>query len=345
MLNGLDICAGSGIGSWAFWRSGFARTVCYIENDPYCQRVLQARMADGSLPDAPIWDDLKTFDGRPWRGCVDFVFGGIPCQPYSLAGKRQGAADERDLWPALRRVLGEVEPGLVFLEQVPGFLVHSGGMGRVLGELAKIGYDTVWDCVPACAVGAPHRRDRVWILAYPGSTGRQQVTGVAHGDESANERGASPEMHEFTGIREGRPSGNVAYPNNAGNRTSTRDTDIDWKTDDAGWNGFTLPWSGGCREDVAYPFGTRLEGRSGLGSHTCEEQSAAERDGDTIPDTNQSGRSGRSWQFRTPRRGELADGGQWAVEPDVGRSIDGLALGLDLLRKLDFSTTGVYYGS
>ncbi len=72
MLNALDICAGSGIGSWAFERIGFARTVCYVERDPYCQRLLRARMCSGDITDAPIWDDLKTFDGRPWRGCVDF---------------------------------------------------------------------------------------------------------------------------------------------------------------------------------------------------------------------------------------------------------------------------------
>jgi len=86
MLNGLDFCAGSGIGSAAFEACGFARTLVYIERDAYCQRVLQERMRSGDLAPGFLWDDAKTFDGRPWRGIIDFVFGGIPCQPYSCAG-------------------------------------------------------------------------------------------------------------------------------------------------------------------------------------------------------------------------------------------------------------------
>lgn len=165
MLNGLDICAGSGIGSLAFERAGLSRTVCYIERDPYCQSVLQQRQRDGWLSPAVIWDDLRTFDGRPWRGCVDFIFGGIPCQPYSLAGKQRGAADERDLWPDTRRIIREVGPRLVLIENVPGLLVR--GLGRILGELAEDGYDAEWATVSAADVGAWHLRKRVWLVAYP----------------------------------------------------------------------------------------------------------------------------------------------------------------------------------
>lgn len=168
MLYGLDICAGSGIGSAAFEAIGFCRTVCYVERDAYCQRLLRQRMQDGWLCSAPIWDDLRTFDGRPWHGLVDFVFGGIPCQPHSLAGKRAGGADERDLWPDFWRVVREVGPRVVLVENVPGLLSSDGGrfMGRILGDLASGGYDAEWDCIPAAAVGAHHRRDRVWVVAY-----------------------------------------------------------------------------------------------------------------------------------------------------------------------------------
>lgn len=164
MLNGLDICAGSGIGSLAFERAGLSRTVCYIERDEYCQRIIQQRQRDGWLSPAPIWDDLRTFDGRPWRGCVDFIFGGIPCQPYSVAGKQRGAADERDLWPDTRRIIREVGPRLVLLENVPGLLVR--GIGRILGELSEDGFDAEWATVSAADVGAWHLRKRVWIVAY-----------------------------------------------------------------------------------------------------------------------------------------------------------------------------------
>ena len=202
-LNAIDICAGSGIGSWAFERIGFARTVCYVEYDPYCQRLLQARMRSGDLAPAPIWDDLKTFDGRPWRGCVDFVFGGVPCQSYSCAGKQLGADDPRDLWPDFRRVLGEIRPGLMLLENVAGFASHRDGLRRVLGDLAEDGWDAVWTIVSAADAGAPHLRKRVWILAYPGSAGRQQITGSAYGDEGPDEGRTSAEVYQLAGFSRG----------------------------------------------------------------------------------------------------------------------------------------------
>ena len=166
MLNGLDICAGSGIGSLAFERAGLSRTVCYIERDEYCQRIIQQRQQDGWLSLAPIWDDLRTFDGRPWRGRVDFIFGGIPCQPYSLAGKQRGEADERDLWPATRSLIRTVGPRYVLLENVPGLLSGSGGLGRILRDLSEDGFDAEWATISAANVGAWHLRKRVWIVAY-----------------------------------------------------------------------------------------------------------------------------------------------------------------------------------
>ena len=93
-----------------------SRTVCYVEIDDYCQRIIQARIRDGHLDDAPIWDDVKTFDGRPWAGLVDIVTAGFPCQPHSVAGQRKGAADDRNLWPDTLRVVSEVRPRYVLLE-------------------------------------------------------------------------------------------------------------------------------------------------------------------------------------------------------------------------------------
>jgi len=147
------------------------RTVCYVEWDRYCQRVLQARIADGHLDDAPIWDDIKSFDGRPWRGCVDIVSAGFPCQPHSNAGLRRGADDDRNLWPDTLRIIGEVRPRWAILENVPGILVGSDGRppygGVVVGELAEIGYDAEWRVVSAADAGAPHKRARWWLVAYP----------------------------------------------------------------------------------------------------------------------------------------------------------------------------------
>ena len=140
------------------------RTVCYVEWDDYCQRVLQARIADGVLHDAPIWDDVRSFDGRPWRGCVDIVTAGFPCPAFSVAGKQRAGDDPRNMWPDTARIIREVRPRRVLLENVPGLLGSHGYFGQVLGDLAACGYDARWDCVSASTVGANHQRDRLWII-------------------------------------------------------------------------------------------------------------------------------------------------------------------------------------
>jgi len=141
------------------------RAVCYIENDPYCIRVIRQRIADRMLDDAPIWDDVRTFDGRPWAGHVDIVTGGFPCQPWSVAGKHTGELDERNLWPDTIRIIREVRPQWCLLENVPGLLSRS-YIRRVFADLAENGYFARWDCIPAAFVGAPHFRNRLWILAH-----------------------------------------------------------------------------------------------------------------------------------------------------------------------------------
>lgn len=177
MLNGLDICAGSGIGSACFEALGLCRTVCYIEIDDYCQRLLQQRMSDGWINNAPIWDDLKTFDGKPWSGLVDFMFGGIPCQPHSTAGTRKGLEDDRDLWPDYFRVLCDIRPKFALVENVQGLLSSNKRkmFGGILKDLAEAGYDAEWYVISAGSVGAPHKRNRLWLLAYPHSSGRKEV--------------------------------------------------------------------------------------------------------------------------------------------------------------------------
>jgi DNA (cytosine-5)-methyltransferase 1 len=166
-MNELALFAGAGGGILGAHLLGW-RTICAVEKEPYCREVLLRRQRDGVLPLFPIWDDCNTFDGRPWRGLVDVVTAGFPCQPFSFGGKQDAEQDSRDGWPTTIRILGEVKPRFALLENVPGLLSWSHGyFGRILGGLAEIGYDAVWDCLPASAVGAPHRRDRLWVLAYP----------------------------------------------------------------------------------------------------------------------------------------------------------------------------------
>lgn len=140
--------------------------VCgYVEREAYAASVLLARMDDAALEFAPIWcGDIVEFPTEWCAGQVDFISAGFPCQPWSVAGARRGLDDERWLWPAIVRVLKDVRPQWVFLENVPGLL--RGGLGPVLRDLAALGFDVEWTCLRASDVGAPHQRKRVFILAY-----------------------------------------------------------------------------------------------------------------------------------------------------------------------------------
>ena len=155
------------------WLCGF-KTVCYVEIDEYCISVIKKRIAEGYLDDAPIWDDARTFDGKPWHGKVDIVTAGFPCQPFSVAGQRKGSDDSRNMWPDTIRIIREARPRYAFLENVPGLLSAMDNttekpvpyFGVILRDLAEAGYDAVWTVLGADDVGAPHRRKRLWILAY-----------------------------------------------------------------------------------------------------------------------------------------------------------------------------------
>src|SRR5215471_3148095 len=180
-LRGLSLCAGIGgldLGLRLALGDAY-RTVAYVEREAFACAVLVARIEDGSLDPAPLWDDLATFDGRPWRGVVDLVACGFPCQPWSHAGRRRGADDERWLWAEIRRVLCEVRPRLVFLENVPG-LISGGGLELVLADLVADGWERAeWLCLSAAAVGASQQRERAFLLA-DGDLGRRE--GVAQSD-------------------------------------------------------------------------------------------------------------------------------------------------------------------
>lgn len=143
--------------------------VCAVEIEPYCQQVLHARQQDGILPWFPIFADVKEFEGKPWRGIADIVCGGFPCQDISTANRQLGEPDglegERSgLWAEMRRIVGEVRPRYVFVENSPVLALR--GLDRILGDLAEMGYDARWGVFSAADVGARHQRERVWIVAH-----------------------------------------------------------------------------------------------------------------------------------------------------------------------------------
>ena len=165
-MNGLALCAGfGGLERGIESLIPCSRTVCYVEGETYPASVLASKMEAGTIPKAPIWSNVRTFDGKPWSGKVSFISGGFPCQPYSSAGKQLAEKDPRDLWPEFARIIGEVRPNLIFLENVPG--VVKWALPTVLEDLSEMGYDAAWCVVAASDVGAPHRRKRWFLLAHP----------------------------------------------------------------------------------------------------------------------------------------------------------------------------------
>ncbi len=187
-MNELALFAGAGGGILGGKLLGW-RTVCAVEINQYCQRVLMQRQDDGILEPFPIWGDIKTFDGRAWRGEVDVISGGFPCTDISAAGKGAGiTGSESGLWTEMARIICEVRPQHVLVENSP--MLTSRGLGVVLGDLARLGYDARWGVFSAAGVGAPHLRRRIWIRAYANSE-RQLGHGECHGEPIESEQQAS----------------------------------------------------------------------------------------------------------------------------------------------------------
>jgi len=165
----------SGIGGFALAaRWAGIETVAFCEIEDFPRKVLEK-----NFPGVPIHRDIRDLDGREYAG-IDLITGGYPCQPFSVAGKRKGQEDDRHLWPEMRRVITQARPTWVVCENVTGHITL--GLDQVLTELETEGYSARAFVVPACAIGANHRRDRVWIIAH--ATGDRQ---------QGNERGVTPQ--------------------------------------------------------------------------------------------------------------------------------------------------------
>lgn len=198
-LRGISLCAGyGGLDLGLHIAEPRYRTVAFVERESHAAAALVARMEDEALGQAAVWDDLRSFDGRPWRGHVHLVSAGYPCQPFSYAGKRGGDADPRHLWPAVARIVDEARPRWVWCENVEGHL--SLGFPDVVDSLRSLGYSTKAGLFTAREAGARHRRRRLFILAHADSErwrlcagcpdrGGQDQAGVAVGHQGG-ERGA-----------------------------------------------------------------------------------------------------------------------------------------------------------
>jgi len=280
------------------------QTICAVELNDYARSVLLARQDDGCLEPFPVWDDVRTFDGRPWRGAVDVVSGGFPCQDISAANaKASGIAGERSgLWREMARIVGEVRPRYVLVENSP--MLVGRGLGLVLGDLAAMGYDARWGIVGAWNAGAPHKRDRIWILAHAELLARSEPVparceeGVDRGSAGERGQGASPVagcggvLADASGKRCGE-AGELRRDESA---------------------------QRACRG------GETLADANGIGS-------AARVAGS---DDGQEGNSGKPdddcAEGRRPRAGQAVD--WWKTEPSVGRVAHGVADFVDRIRAI-----------
>ena len=307
MLTELSLFSGYGGFSLGLRLAGIqVRTVMYVEWERYPQEILKARIKDGFLDDAPIWGDISTLDGEQFRGLVDLITAGFPCQPHSVAGPKRGADDERNLWPETLRVVSEVGPRYVILENVPGLLSASadGGEpaygGTVVGELASLGYSVHWRTIGADDVGAPHRRKRWWCIAVLDDPtgcqcrvldaediredGRDEHPPTDTGGDVANaseprirgERGASGRGTGAQDVRQGEWPAGPAWPTPTGadeGLADTEDSNDSSSPSPQGWVS-QQPGRGSSDEGLADPNGNavwdvqQLQGQRGTTSST-----------------------------------------------------------------------------
>lgn len=265
----LDLFSGIGGFSLGLERAGM-RTVAFCEIDPFCRRVLAKHW-----PGVPILDDVQTAEFP----AADVICGGFPCQDVSLAGRRAGITGERSgLYRELVRALRVVRPRHAIVENVAALL--GDGLDLVLGDMAESGFDAEWDCVPACAVGAPHERDRIWIVAHAdgehgrAGAGRQDRSQTGDGPDALATSGDAADLASEQVGPAGQPRFNSGVgPTDPDAASQRRGQGRTWRPPDS-FAGIRDE----ARRNAADPYGARLAFRAGLTRDAWEKLTPAERD-------------------------------------------------------------------
>jgi DNA (cytosine-5)-methyltransferase 1 len=318
MLTHLSLFTGiGGIDLAAEW-AGFT-TIGQCEIDPFCRDVLYRR-----FPDVKRWNDVRQITRDEVVGNIGLptlITGGFPCQPHSGAGQRKGSCDSRDLWPEVRRVLSEIKPRWFVGENVAGLRSSEKGQffGNIVRDLVQMGYRVGWGSWEAAHVGAPHHRERVFIMAHAKHDGFVS-TEIATGVESRSSR--CPPWAE--GAEQPAGSGcccggdnNMAHPDNAGSRTPEPCSHRYREEANQGWEGLTFGGACGCGVAMAHSCGEGLQGSEQHRTHQCGNCQGERR-------AHKS----------TPQRNPPQDWGTWEPEPGVGRMAYGIPKRVDRLRSL-----------
>jgi len=300
MLKVLDLFAGIGGFSLGLERTGGFETIGFCEIDKKAQAVLKKHW-----PEVPIYDDVTKLTKDTIDGTVDVITGGFPCQDISLAGKGAGLEGERSgLWWEFHRLIKELQPKWVIAENVSA--LRSRGLDQVLRSLSEIGYDAEWHCIPASAVGAPHRRDRVWIVAYPNSNdgGNRSITKPLEGDTWVELGSSSKRQYEPN------PSEVMAYSNDTRGRTSSHGVNSQWEETQQEWELQSFSGISGCGKAMANPnqLGTQVQTS---GEHPSQPMLRG---------------SGEDWKTTV--------GNFWSIEPNVGRVAHGIPKRVDRIKQL-----------
>jgi DNA (cytosine-5)-methyltransferase 1 len=335
----LDLFSGIGGFSLGLERAGMT-TAAFCEIDAKARLVLKKHW-----PGVPVFEDITKLTKADIHDQIDIIAGGFPCQDISLAGKGAGLAGARSgLWFEFHRLIAEIRPRYAIIENVSA--LRNRGLDAVLRSLAEIGYDAEWHCIPASAVGAPHRRDRVWIIAYAQSNARicdgaytktdaQCPDTYGLGSYRAQEYvDGSAELRDEQDCLIGPVGKNVAYPSGelrdgsgGGAKLTGRDEPANCGQTLAYPSGQRQSETGQLRRDepaqrvaggsavVADCIRARLEGYAGYG----EIGGGKGQDGSTTPTCLRSGEH---------------PGGWWLSEPDVGRVAHGISNRVDRLKQL-----------
>ena len=350
-LKVLDLFSGIGGFSLALESTGHFQTIGFVENDEYCQAVLQHH-----FPEVPILGDIKNVTKETVPTRPDVICGGFPCQPFSVAGDQRAKDDPRHLWPEMLRIIKEQKPTWVVGENVSGLVKL--GLDEILDEMEDQGYSTRTFNIPAFSVGAPHQRQRLWIIGHlgdpehNGSPTPERQRGLLKQPEEPKKQISIWELEGTSGA-----SGDVANPDNEGVRSRIGGDDFDYE-EESGEGGIDGEGSAGDDEwydtsptqdegvDVSDTDDTRdrtqehrvdEDGKKNIQGRQEHTQSKSSRHGAGIPDPNGKGLQGQRKKYKLPkskRKREIGGSSWWDVEPNVGRVAYGVPNRVFKLRAL-----------
>lgn len=335
-LKVLDLFSGIGGFSLALESTGHFQTIGFVENDEYCQAVLRHH-----FPEVPILGDIKNVTKETVPTRPDVLCGGFPCQPFSVAGDQRAKDDPRHLWPEMLRIIKEQKPTWVVGENVSGLVKL--GLDEILDEMEDQGYSTRTFNIPAFSVGAPHQRQRLWIIGHLGDPEHnglptpERQRGLLKQPEEPKKQISIWELEGTSGA-----SGDVANPDNEGIRSRIGGDDFDYE-EESGEGGIDGEGSAGDDEwydtsptqdegvdvpdtddarDRTQEHRVNENGKKNIQGRQEHTQSKSSRHGADIPDPNGEGLQGQRKKYKLPkskRKREIGGSSWWDVEPDVGR--------------------------